>query len=164
MKFFLFACVVCIFAATYAEPPSFHQNFQRNQAFTSGLRAPNPNPRFRGFARQQEQPKPVYGPPASNQPSEGYLSPANAAAEQVTGLVLEPEAEQIEVSERLRSAEAQSYYIYHPNGVLEKITYSPNSNLQTVAVTSPIRTDNSKIIREPIYTYDPSSFLVQRLQ
>lgn len=141
-----------------------------------------PNQRLVAPARQ-EQPKPIYGPPAANQPSNGYVPPQqngnnariNAAysppsrqidlIENLNFQQIEPDAEQLNVrNSKLKISEGQSYYIYHPNGALERITYSPRNNLQTQAVIAPLRQESTRIITEPIYTYDPVTFVVQRLQ
>lgn len=165
----------CVIVFVNGEPPRGRiRNFQSKFKF--------PSDRLIVPARQ-EQPKPIYGPPAANQPSHGYLPPEQGVNNEASSGVYLPPSRQIDLIEnlniqqirpdveqfnirnnKLRNAEGQSYFIYHPNGLLEKVTYSPTNNLQTVAVTAPLRDGNTRIITEPIFTYDPVNFAVQRLQ
>lgn len=173
-QFVLF--LFCLVVIVNGEPPRGRiRNFQSKFKF--------PSDRLIVPARQ-EQPKPIYGPPAASQPSHGYVPPEqgvnNEASsngvyappsrqvdviENLNFRQIDPDVEQINIrNNRLRNAEGQSYYIYHPNGLLEKVTYSPSNNLQTVAVTAPLREASTRIITEPIFTYDPATYAVQRLQ
>lgn len=81
----------------------------------------------------------------------------------------EPESEQVRLTrpERLTeqsAAEKGIYYIYHPNGLLQKVVYATKQDTENMAYFAQVNYENVEPILEPIYTYDPNTFVLQRIQ
>ncbi|CAG9769139.1 unnamed protein product [Ceutorhynchus assimilis] len=53
-----------------------------------------------------------------------------------------------------------AYYIYHPTGLLQKVTYATKDNLERMAFSARLRYENV----EPVYTYDPITYVFKKLQ
>nr|CAI5858457.1 unnamed protein product [Callosobruchus analis] len=49
-----------------------------------------------------------------------------------------------------------TYYIYHPNGVLQKIVYSTKNDRINMEFIARLKYENVISIEDPLYTYDPS--------
>jgi hypothetical protein len=56
------------------------------------------------------------------------------------------------------------YYIYHPGGLLQRVVYLARDDPQNMEYTAQLKYENVEPIREPIYTYDPETFVLQQLQ
>ncbi|EEZ99127.1 hypothetical protein TcasGA2_TC005234 [Tribolium castaneum] len=56
------------------------------------------------------------------------------------------------------------YYIYHPGGPLQRVVYLARDDPQNMAYTAQFKYENVEPIKEPIYTYDPQTFVLQQLQ
>ncbi|XP_018332225.1 uncharacterized protein LOC108741795 [Agrilus planipennis] len=57
------------------------------------------------------------------------------------------------------------YYIYHPtNGVLQKVVYSTKNDEKEMALVAQLKYQNVEPIKEPIYTYNPETFVLQPLK
>lgn len=183
----LFFSIILIATVVYAEPPRrFSRFFARQETAPPAPEAPAaPYPpsgwkpsgqEFRLPARQQQIPSTVYGPPpASYGPPPEYGPPdvpttTEAESENVTTEV--PDAEGNTESSRLTKArkterlqeEKGVYYIYHPNGFLQKVIYSTKNDLQNMAYTAQIRYTDVEPIRDPVFTYDPVSFTYRQIQ
>ncbi|XP_076253572.1 uncharacterized protein LOC143191997 [Rhynchophorus ferrugineus] len=67
--------------------------------------------------------------------------------------------------ENLRAASKQKgvYYIYHPTGVLQKITYSTRGNRRNNEYRARYKYENIEPIRGPVYTYDSKSAALKRI-
>ncbi|KAJ8922027.1 hypothetical protein NQ315_008666 [Exocentrus adspersus] len=55
------------------------------------------------------------------------------------------------------------YYIYHPNGLLQRVTYATKDDVERMAFSARLRYENVEPIREPIYTYDPETYVFKRV-
>ncbi|KAL1506425.1 hypothetical protein ABEB36_005796 [Hypothenemus hampei] len=56
------------------------------------------------------------------------------------------------------------YYIYHPTGLLQKVSYSTKDDARDMAFFAKLKYENIEPIQGPIYTYDPKSFVFKRLK
>ncbi|VEN43270.1 unnamed protein product [Callosobruchus maculatus] len=56
-----------------------------------------------------------------------------------------------------------TYYIYHPNGVLQKIVYSTKNDRINMEFIARLKYENVISIEDPLYTYDPSNFMLQKI-
>lgn len=56
------------------------------------------------------------------------------------------------------------YYIYHPSGLLQRIVYSTKNDVENMGYTAQLKYQDVEPIREPIYTYDPNTYVLQPLQ
>lgn len=56
------------------------------------------------------------------------------------------------------------YYIYHPTGLLQKVTYLTQDDQVNMAYSAKLKYENVEPINGPVYTYDPQSFEFKRLQ
>lgn len=178
MKYLLIA----IFAAVViAEPPSPVYSSRYSSVSKQG--ASEFRPLGIQFARQ-EVPQVYYIPPefkynpapeqlnATEADIERATTEANFNAENST----ESEAEQINVAsksaetERLSEGREESfsqqgtYYIYHPSGLLQRIVYATKSDVQNMGFSAQLRYQDVEPIRDPIYTYDPNTYVLQPLQ
>ncbi|CAG9823779.1 unnamed protein product [Phaedon cochleariae] len=56
-----------------------------------------------------------------------------------------------------------AYYIYHPNGLLQKVGYSTKDDVLNMSFMARLRYTNVEAIDGPIYTYDPQSYVFRKL-
>ncbi|RZC36507.1 hypothetical protein BDFB_009192 [Asbolus verrucosus] len=56
------------------------------------------------------------------------------------------------------------YYIYHPTGLLQRVIYMTRDDVRNMAYSAQLKYQDVEPIREPIYTYDPKTFVFRRLQ
>lgn len=69
-----------------------------------------------------------------------------------------------ERSEKLTKKEDEGvYYIYHPNGLLQKVVYATNDDVEKMAFSARLKYENVEPIKDPIYTYDPETFVFKRV-
>lgn len=88
----------------------------------------------------------------------------NATTTERTATEVEPETPAKTKSERLTENEDQGvYYIYHPNGLLQKVVYATNDDLEKMAFSARLKYENVEPIRDPIYTYDPETYVFKRI-
>lgn len=70
-----------------------------------------------------------------------------------------------ELKENLQEeGERGVYYIYHPTGLLQKVTYLTQDDQANMAYSAKLKYENVDPINGPVYTYDPQSFEFKRLQ
>lgn len=172
-------CLLIVFfaAAAVAEPPVYSARYS-----TVSRQGPAEfRPLGVQFARQ-EVPQVYYIPP------DFKYNPAGQGGEEATAtteadvgratteanfnITREPEAEEIHVAsksaERLSEggsfSQQGTYYIYHPSGLLQKIVYATKNDVENMGFTARLRYQDVEPIREPIYTYDPNTFVLQPLE
>ncbi|CAG9823777.1 unnamed protein product [Phaedon cochleariae] len=68
------------------------------------------------------------------------------------------------VSDLSPSNEQGVYYIFHPNGILQKVVFATIDDPERGQYTANLNYQNVQPIVEPVYTYDPKTFVFQRLQ
>lgn len=56
------------------------------------------------------------------------------------------------------------YYVYHPNGMLQKVEYTTKNDEKNMAYFAQLKYENVDPIKEPIYTYDPETLELKRVQ
>lgn len=142
--------LVCIFAAS-AVKNRFNSRFQRLE------QTPAPFPHE------------IYGPPPQEYepppPSEATFT---TTTEEIPTTTTEPESETINpgpTTGRLTKGKDRGlYYIYHPDGQLQRVVYSAKQNPRTKTYTTQLKYEDVQPIREPIFTYDPQTGALTRLQ
>ncbi|CAH1972248.1 unnamed protein product [Acanthoscelides obtectus] len=55
------------------------------------------------------------------------------------------------------------YYIYHPNGVLQRIMYSTKDDKVNMEFLARLKYENVISIEDPLYTYDPKTLALQKI-
>lgn len=152
MKYIILSCVFLVFMSVEAQQP-----IRRNSRF------------FNQFARQEGLPQ-TYGPPSS-QPDKGTVATESVVT------TTENDSETIDANrarklnefkrkEKLiqEKGDAGVYYIYHPSGLLQKVSYSTQDNAQQMAFSAKLKYENVETISGPVYTYDPTTYVFKRLQ
>lgn len=123
-------------------------------------------------------PAPSYGPP----PASSYGPPPASSTTEITfttttegSTTLNPESEQVP-SRILKSSkrgkqqkskeivEQGTYYLYHPDGLLQKIVYTTKADVQNMGFSAQLKSQNVEPIKDPIYTYDPQTLLLRQIQ
>uniref|UniRef100_A0AAR5P910 DUF4794 domain-containing protein n=1 Tax=Dendroctonus ponderosae TaxID=77166 RepID=A0AAR5P910_DENPD len=66
--------------------------------------------------------------------------------------------------EETKDAGARVYYIYHPTGLLQKVSYRTKDDQANMAYSAELKYENVEPIRSPVYTYDPETYAFKRLQ
>jgi len=56
------------------------------------------------------------------------------------------------------------YYIYHPTGLLQKVTFSTKDDPKKMSFAARLKYQNVEPISGPVYTYDPNTFVFKHLQ
>ncbi|XP_066246109.1 uncharacterized protein [Euwallacea similis] len=143
-------------------------------------------------AFRPSQPELTYGPPGSstylpprqtlaappNQPPLSYGPPeemnsTTTEADERTTTELpttttlsynETEVEGLQKSAKLDESDHGVYYIYHPSGLLQKVSYETNDDQLNMAFSAKLKYENVEPIKSPVYTYDPETFVFKRLQ
>ncbi|XP_060524830.1 uncharacterized protein LOC132701142 [Cylas formicarius] len=122
-------------------------------------------PRFRNrFARIETAPVPhtIYGPPT--QPSPSYGPPVEVTTTEAP-TTTEPASEPIDTSAQSGKLLANNfYYIYHPNGLLQKVSYSTKDDQRRMEFSAKLTYENVEPISGPVYTYDPQTYVLRQLQ
>lgn len=158
--------VVCV-AVSLAVPPRQNTRFQRLQTLPRPSRLVGFQP---SFARQQAAepvPHTLYGPPPQQPPSDAYGPPTTEQTETTTEVPTTAEPTTTEQSQRLKKekfTEQGAYYIYHPSGLLQRVTYGTRDDVKNMAFSAQLRYHNVEPIREPIFTYDSKTLQLRRLQ
>lgn len=164
--------VLCVAVCGAVVPP--RRQFQR-------LPRPNRLGLQPSFARQEAAPDnvphTVYGPPPQPEygpppPQEyGPPPPTTEQAETTTEIPAETTTEAATTTEpsaqKLRKekfTQQGAYYIYHPSGLLQRVTYGTRDDVKNMAFSAQLQYQNVEPIREPIFTYDPKTFVLRRLQ
>lgn len=125
-----------------------------------------------------QEPKPVYGPPPEVTTTElptttesGTTTESSTATESSTTEVPTttgaPGKETSNKSEQLRVKDTDSnqgvYYIYHPEGLLQRVSYSTKDDDKNMEYTAKLKYHNVEPVKGPIYTYDPITFAFQKI-
>ncbi|RZC36506.1 hypothetical protein BDFB_009193 [Asbolus verrucosus] len=151
-----FAVIICaVVAGVAALPPRPVYSLKYATVYYQGSVSDN-----------KQVPQTEYGPPSLDE-----------STTQSTETTTERESEQIKdgendaVKDKLtEGSEVEGlqqeavYYIYHPGGLLQRVVYLARDDPQNMAYTAQFQYENVEPIREPIYTYDPETFLFQQLQ
>ncbi|XP_044259179.1 uncharacterized protein LOC123007797 [Tribolium madens] len=123
-------------------------------------------PRFNSRFQRQQVPHTVYGPP----PQEYGPPPQETTTEGTTTEIpttTEPQSEVVNGTQSGRltkGSERGVYYIYHPTGQLQKVVYSTKKDERTKAYTAQVKYEDVEPITAPIYTYDPKTLILSRVQ
>ncbi|KAJ8922028.1 hypothetical protein NQ315_008668 [Exocentrus adspersus] len=112
-------------------------------------------------------PKPVYGPPPETTTTEA----ASTTTEYPTTTVVSSNSTTNSTrnnSTRARlendpSAEKGVYYIYHPNGVLQRVLYAAKDDVRNMEYSAQLKYQDVEPIRGPIYSYDPATYVFNRI-
>lgn len=117
------------------------------------------------FARVEEQPQDIYGPP------ETPATTVEPEAEQVTDEIVatEREVEEVEgdgdnVDPSIAVANSGQYYVLAPDNTLQKVTFytrQTEDDRRTNGFTAELRYAPVQPIRDPIYAYNEQGQLVQ---
>ena len=135
-------------------------------------------PRFSSKFQRQVVPHTIYGPPPQEYgpPSQEYGPPeqetTTAGQEEVTTTEMptttEAESELVNSTARpsrlTQGGERGVYYIYHPTGQLQKVIYSTKKDPRNRAYTAQVKYEDVEPIKAPIFTYDPKTLILSRLQ
>lgn len=105
-----------------------------------------------------------YGPPNTTTEVEGTTSESPVISTTSGEFVGKLEAKENLEDENKAVTEQGLYYVYHPSGLLQKIVYLTKKDEKNMAYTAQIKYENVEPIRAPIYTYDPTTLLFQKLQ
>ncbi|XP_066247523.1 uncharacterized protein [Euwallacea similis] len=122
--------------------------------------------RFDFFSRQELLPN-KYGPPAAQPLPDGAL---NTTETSVTTTDKDTETIDADRARKLneklvnRKGDLGVYYIYHPTGLLQKVSYSTKDDPRKMAFAARLKYENVEPIVGPVYTYDPQSYVFKRLQ
>lgn len=122
--------------------------------------------------QQNGQPDQQYGPPDQQYgpPDQQSNPPSSAAPEpdvEVTTLpsVSTVRSARLQVKKPKKSERLQRekgvYYVYHPTGQLQKVTFTTRNDLQKMAYTADLKYENVEPIRDPVYTYDPETLVLR---
>ncbi|XP_076251561.1 uncharacterized protein LOC143190874 [Rhynchophorus ferrugineus] len=166
----LFFIALCI-SISSAEPPRWRSRwnsarFQRIEASPAPVPhtvygPPSPAPSYGPPA----PPSPSYGPPPSEEPSL-----TTTALPEATTTELPTTTEALSESVNVTNAKLQQksdfgvYYIYHPSGLLQRVRYETEDDTKNMAFSARLNYENVEPISGPIYTYDPQSYVFQRIQ
>ncbi|XP_049820293.1 uncharacterized protein LOC126264834 [Aethina tumida] len=117
---------------------------------------------------QPEQPPQEYGPPQPPQEVTTVAQETTTDVPTTTEAVTEEVATTTEADDgtkaELNNGQEQGvYYIYHPSGALQKVVYSTQDDLKNMEYRARLKYETVQPIREPIYTYDPNTFVFSRI-
>ncbi|XP_050312922.1 uncharacterized protein LOC126747979 [Anthonomus grandis grandis] len=56
------------------------------------------------------------------------------------------------------------YYVYHPTGLLQKVSYSTENDDSKMDFAAKLKYENVEPIVGPVYTYHPKTYVFKRLQ
>lgn len=148
MKCIFVIVFVAAAVVVYAEPP-------RAPYVPSGWKPSGQQ--FRLPERQQRIPQ-KYGPPTTTEsditttelPSRKRVSPVKQNQEK-------EETQEVPTEEGV-------YYVYHPDGVLQRVAYTTKNDEKNMAYSAQLKYENVDPIKEPIYTYDPQTLELKRVQ
>lgn len=105
----------------------------------------------------------IAGKAAQNKQEVPALMTDSQFVENTMKLILETEKTKMESNEKLTDGgNSGIYYIYHPNGVLQKIEYeTKNDDVETISTR--VRYKMVEPIMGPIYTYDPETLVYRQI-
>lgn len=137
--------------------------------------------KFDSFNRQykQSERQQIYVPPRTYTPAQKYGPPTTTEAEITTTEY--PTTTTTEVFGRLQDEDTSNsddkekieekpeidqgvYYVYHPSGLLQRISYQTENDLRNMAYMAQLRYQNVDPIKDPIYYYNPQTLTLQRIQ
>ncbi|XP_066247729.1 uncharacterized protein [Euwallacea similis] len=114
-----------------------------------------------------DQPQASYGPPGAFSPPEESTTAIDittSAPAPDNGTLSSANSTQ---SERLESASEDltrgSYYIYHPSGRLQKVTYLTRNDDRKMEFSARLQYRDVEPVKGPIYTYDPQTYVFTQL-
>ncbi|EEZ99119.1 uncharacterized protein LOC100141951 [Tribolium castaneum] len=133
---------------------------------------------------RQQLPRQEYGPPPQtySTPAKEYGPPGATTEEPQETTTIEVPTTTENVQEQLNNSKAPVkgnekltedssavtqqgiYYIYHPNGLLQRVIYMTKDDAGNMVYSAQLKYENVDPIREPIYTYDPKTFVLKQLQ
>ncbi|ERL95326.1 hypothetical protein D910_12592 [Dendroctonus ponderosae] len=117
---------------------------------------------------RQHQLSEIYGPP-SVQPSPGEED----STTEVPLTTTDKDSESIDaerarkLNEKLTENEAGDvgiYYIYHPSGLLQKVSYLTKDDVKQMLFSAKLKYENVEPVAGPVYTYDPTTFVFKKIQ
>lgn len=119
------------------------------------------------YLPQKQVPHDIYGPPPQNPPQEyGPPTEPNEATTTEVPTTTEGQSEIVNPSnngtaeEKGRLSKGQGlYYIYHPDGHLQKVVFS--SKKKGKSVTAQVKYEDVEPIRGPIFTYSPQDLVLR---
>ncbi|XP_066150347.1 uncharacterized protein [Euwallacea fornicatus] len=113
------------------------------------------------------QPQSSYGPPGAISPPEETttaISVTTSASPFDNSTLSSANSTQ---NERLESANEDlvkgQYYIYHPTGQLQKVTYLTRSDDKKMEFSARLQYRDIEPVKGPIYTYDPRTYVFSQL-
>ncbi|ERL95324.1 hypothetical protein D910_12590 [Dendroctonus ponderosae] len=168
--------VFAFLSACVAEPPKWRSSarFSRFQRIEAAPEAHPPVPHTEygpppAPSSTSSAPSPSYGPPSPSYgpPPEISLTTTTETAETTTDLptTTEPLSESVAAENKTSKLQQPtgSYYIYHPSGVLQKVSYISNNDEHKMSFDVKLKYENVDPIRGPVYTYDPQTQVLQRI-
>lgn len=163
-------------AVSFAEPPRWRSDTRRLQRLESpspvqsqwkpSAGPPQPAPHS---VYGPPTPAPSYGPPSSSYgPPPNKYGPPNKEPSLTTTAISITTEEYSELigqkgaqTGRLQQRPQGAYYIYHPNGVLQKVSYVTDS--RGSGFNAKLKYQNVDPIKGPIYTYDPQTLVFEKI-
>lgn len=109
------------------------------------------------FSARFESPPAVYHNETRNATEEGVATPPTPAADSTRS---EESGKLVEDA----FVEQGVYYVYHPDGLLQKVVYSTKGDVQDMGYTAQLKYEDVEPIRDPIYTYDPETLEVRQVK
>lgn len=179
-----FLTIALCVSVAFAEPPSPVYSNRYSSVSTQRPSQAQVQPLGVQFARQ-EVPQVYYIPPdykynpTRREPTTTEADIEKATTERSFNVEsdTEPESEQINSAGKTKETERLSegageesfsqqgtYYIYHPSGLLQRIAYATKNDNANMGFTAQLRYQDVEPITDPIYTYDPNTFILQPLQ
>lgn len=116
---------------------------------------------------RQQVPQTIYGPPQVEygppEPSTTEAAEATTTEIPTTTEVSTEEAESENLNDKLEDAEQGAYYVFHPSGLLQKVTFATKDDFKNMAYYAKIKYEDVKPIKAPIFTYDPDTSVLRRI-
>ena len=69
-----------------------------------------------------------------------------------------------EAEEIAEDQEQGVYYIYHPDGLLQRIVYVTKNDLKNMAYSAQFKYQDVEPIVDPIFTYDPETLVLRQVR
>lgn len=142
MKFAVIVCVVVVGVAAMPQEPIYSSRYATVY--------------YQGNVLDKQVPQTGYGLPSQDESTtESFRTTTQRDSEQIKD-------RENDALEGLK--EEAVYYIYHPEGLLQRIVYLARDDPQNMAFTAQFKYENVEPIKDPIYTYNPETFVLQQLQ
>lgn len=77
---------------------------------------------------------------------------------------IESESKQIKDNKLEGLKEEAVYYIYHPEGLLQRVVYLQRDNPENMEFIAQLKYETIKPIQDPIFSYNPETLELYRLQ